>query len=113
MKKVLVLLTLIVGLPIFSQNAIYTDNDGDGIIEYVLKNSNGRVEETGFYSNGKMTGVWTSYYESGQRKVVARFKNGVKHGTWLIYDSKGRVSTEIVYKEDRKVSATQHKYAVN
>lgn len=113
MKNLIVLLLVFMSLPTFAQQAIYTDNDGDGIIEYTLYNKNGKVEETGFYVNGKMTGTWTSYYPNGKKKMVAKFRNGVKHGTWLVYDSKNRVVTEVVYNNNKKVSASQHNYASN
>ena len=113
MKNLIVLLLVFMSLPVMAQQALYTDNDGDGVIEYTLLNNNGKVEETGFYLNGKMTGTWTSYYPNGKKKMVAKFKNGVKHGTWLVYDTQNRVVTEVVYNNDKKVSASQHNYASN
>jgi antitoxin component YwqK of YwqJK toxin-antitoxin module len=112
MKKIFTLFAVLLTFPILAQNAIYTDQDGDGVIEYELF-KDGLVIEKGFYYNGKMTGTWTSFTPDGKKQMVAKFKNGVKHGYWYVYDNKGRVVTEILYKDDKKVSATQHKYASN
>jgi len=113
MKKILLSFLFVSTTVLFGQRAIYTDNDGDGVIEYTLYDNFGKVSETGYYYNKKMVGTWTSFYPNGKRKVVAKFRNGLKHGTWLVYDDKGRVLNQIVYKEDKKISASQHRYAAN
>lgn len=99
------------GFVSYAQQATYTDNDGDGVIEYVLRDNNGKVIETGFYYNRKMVGTWTSYFPSGKKHTVAKFKNGVKHGNWLMYNESGQVVFNVLFKEGKKVSATQHSYA--
>lgn len=53
MKKILLIITLFISFNSFAQQAIYTDNDGDGVIEYTLKNEMGNVMETGYYLNGR------------------------------------------------------------
>ena len=113
MKTILITTLLFLTSNLFAQKAIYTDNDGDGIIEYTSVSKDGRIQERGFYLNGKMTGSWISYSSNGKKSVVAKFKNGEKHGTWFFYDEKGRITLEVVYKDNRKVSASQHRYASN
>jgi antitoxin component YwqK of YwqJK toxin-antitoxin module len=113
MKNILLMITLLISFNSFAQQAIYTDNDGDGIIEYTLKNEMGNVMETGYYLNGKMTGTWTLYFPNGKKQMVAKFKNGIKHGTWLIYDGNNRLVTEVVYDNNKKLKATQRQYASN
>jgi len=49
MKKNLFIFSLVLGFSMSAQKAIYTDLDGDGVIEYVLKDNNGDVLESGFY----------------------------------------------------------------
>ena len=113
MKNILLILCFLLSIEGFSQQSIYTDEDGDGVIEYTQVSKDGKLVEKGFYYNGKMVGTWTSYYPSGKKQVIAKFKSGVKHGTWYIYDNEGRVVVEVEYKDWLKVSATQHKYASN
>ena len=111
MKNFLLILALIIGVSVNGQNATYTDNDGDGVIEYVLKNNEGVVLETGFYYNRQKVRTWTAYYSDGKKQTVARFKNGLRHGLWSMYDQNGKVVFEVVYKDGKKVSASQHSYA--
>lgn len=113
MRYLFSLLFLILSISGFSQQSIYTDNDGDGIIEYKLIDKKGNSVETGFYYNGKMVGTWTSYFPNGKKQYIARFKNGAKHGKWLTFDTSGRVLYEIYYNEGLRVSATQHQYSSN
>ena len=110
MKKILFLLSFLMFQNLYSQTTQFTDNDGDGVIEYKLVSTSGIVLEEGFYFNNKMVGTWHLYNDNGTVQMVARFKNGLKHGKWLIYDNKGRVKTEIVYVQGRKESATEHRY---
>lgn len=113
MKKVLFIFSLVFGLSMSAQNATYTDQDGDGVIEYVLKDNSGKVLETGSYYNQKKVRTWTSYHPNGKKQTVARFKNGVRHGNWYMYDENGLLVFEITYKDGKKVSASQHSYASN
>jgi antitoxin component YwqK of YwqJK toxin-antitoxin module len=113
MKKNLFIFSLVLGFSMSAQKAIYTDLDGDGVIEYVLKDNNGDVLESGFYYQQKKVKTWVSYYSNGSKQVVGRFKNGQRHGNWFMYDEKGLVIFEISYKNGKKVSASQHSYASN
>jgi len=110
MKKILMTLMLFLGFNLFSQNAIYTDYDGNKIIEYTLQDEYGKVLETGFYFNNKMHGTWTSFFPSGKKQAVVKFRNGIKNGKWFYYDEDGRVLMSITYKDDRKVMVTQNHY---
>jgi antitoxin component YwqK of YwqJK toxin-antitoxin module len=111
MKKILLILGFIIGVSANGQNATYTDNDGDGVIEYVLTNDAGVVLETGFYYNRQKVRTWTSYYPNGKKETVARFRNGLRHGLWVNYDHSGKKVLEVVYKNGKKISASQHSYA--
>lgn len=113
MKKILLFWSLVLGFSMLAQKAHYTDNDGDGVIEYVLVSQNGQVLETGSYYNQKKVRTWTSYHPNGGKQTVAKFKNGLRHGNWFMYDEKGLLVFEITYNEGKKVSASQHSYASN
>ena len=111
MKKLLFLISFFVFQSLYSQTTEFTDNNGDGVIEYKLISQNGILLEEGFYFNNKMVGTWKLYTQDGKLQMVAKFKNGLKHGTWLIYDEKGRIKTEIVYTQNHKESAVEHRYS--
>lgn len=113
MKKIFLLFSLVFAFSMSAQKAYYTDDDGNGVIEYVLLDNEGNKLETGFYCNKKMTGTWISYHPGGKKNVVAKFKNGVRHGNWIIYNQQGQIVYQILYKSGKKVSASQHNYATN
>jgi antitoxin component YwqK of YwqJK toxin-antitoxin module len=110
MKKIILFLLVVLGFSTYGQQSIYTDNDGDGVIEYTLQDKSGNVLETGYYYNGKMYGTWTSFFPNGKKQMVAKFKDGKRNGTWFIYDLQGRITFQIVYKDGLKVSASENRY---
>ena len=44
---------------------------------------NGKVQQDGFFKNGKLDGVWTSYDTNGNKTAIGEYTNGVKTGKWL------------------------------
>jgi antitoxin component YwqK of YwqJK toxin-antitoxin module len=113
MKKIFTIIILIFSINMYSQTSTYTDYDGDGLIEYSKQNEQGRVIETGFYYNNKMHGTWISYYPSGKKQSIVKFRNGVKHGKWIFLDESGRTLLVVLYENDKKIMATQNQYASN
>nr|WP_309760452.1 membrane-binding protein [Flavobacterium sp.] len=49
---------------------------------------NGKVQQEGFFENGKLDGTWISYDENGNKSSVATYDNGVKTGKWLFWNGK-------------------------
>lgn len=111
MKQLLFICSILFSVNLLSQTSIYTDENDDGIIEYSLKSENGKVIETGYFLNWKMHGTWTSYYESGKVHTVAKFRNGLRQGKWRFYDDKGRLTLIVTFDKNRKIMATENKYA--
>jgi antitoxin component YwqK of YwqJK toxin-antitoxin module len=111
MKQTFTILLFLFGFNLLSQTALYTNNDGDNIIEYTLQGEDGKVIETGYYLNNKMHGTWTSYYPSGKTQAIVKFKNGLRHGKWSFFDESGRVLMVVTYDNNKKIMATQNQYA--
>ena len=95
---------------LFSQTTQFTDNDGDGVIEYTLLRNNGTIEEEGFYFNGKMVGTWVPYYPSGTINIKANFRDGLRHGSWLIYDENQKIKFEVLYANGTREKVIEHHY---
>jgi antitoxin component YwqK of YwqJK toxin-antitoxin module len=113
MKTILIITLLFLTSNLFAQKTIYTDNSGNGVIEYTLIDKDGKIQEKGFYFNNKRTGTWTRYSSSGQKCEVAKFKDGKRHGTWSFYDETGKKIFEVVYRDNKKISASEHRYSSN
>jgi antitoxin component YwqK of YwqJK toxin-antitoxin module len=46
---------------------------------------NGKIQQEGFYKDGKLDGVWTSYDSSGNKLAVGSYENGSKTGKWFFW----------------------------
>jgi antitoxin component YwqK of YwqJK toxin-antitoxin module len=66
--------------------------------EYVEYFNDGVVMRKGNYENGKMTGPWEEFHPNGKRSILYRYKNGVKHGYSIAYDTNmNRIGEQYFY----------------
>ncbi|MFD1603444.1 toxin-antitoxin system YwqK family antitoxin [Flavobacterium artemisiae] len=47
---------------------------------------NGRIQQEGFFKDGKLDGVWVSYDERGNKTVEGEYNEGMKTGNWTFYN---------------------------
>ncbi len=47
---------------------------------------NGKVQQQGFYKDGKLDGVWVSYDQKGNKLAVGEYTDGVKTGKWIFFN---------------------------
>ena len=93
-----------------AQSISVNDWDNNGILEYVKYSDKGVKLEEGFILDGKYHGRWTSYEESGKIRVVAQFKYGKKDGVWEFYNDNGEITHQVVYADNKRVSASLIRY---
>lgn len=74
---------------------------------------NGKVQQEGFFKNGKLEGIWTSFDENGNKLSVATYANGEKIGKWLFWNgnklnkveySNSRIASVKTWKQDALVN---------
>lgn len=82
-------------------------NLGKGLSKVTWYYDNGTVAEEGFYLNGKKHGTWTSYDEQGKKTALANWLSDKKEGKSFIMYENGNVKYEIVYSDNKKISATE------
>lgn len=64
----------------------------------------GQLKMSGKLNNeGQKDGVWTSYFENGQKNSEANFKNGVNHGYSMVWYPNGNVRYFGDYNNGKKV----------
>lgn len=85
MKKIAILTALFVSFISFSQQKNVVLEEVDGLVKATYLFSNGNIQQEGFFKDGKLDGTWTSYDESGNKKSVAEYKQGVKVGKWFFW----------------------------
>lgn len=110
MKKLFLMVCVFFTQTIFAQTVTITDWNNDDILEYVKHSSDGTKLEEGEFLNGKYHGTWYSYYDNGTISAIANFKNGKRNGKWRFFNYDGILLTEVVYKDNRKISANQYRY---
>ncbi len=66
---------------------------------------NGKVQQEGFFKDGKLDGVWVSYDEKGNKKAVGEYADGVKTGKWIFFNESNLC--EVAYV-DSKVSSVKN-----
>jgi antitoxin component YwqK of YwqJK toxin-antitoxin module len=109
MKRYLMLLILTLSsFALYGQNKSYV-GDPDGNVEYTSKTDDGRLIEKGNYWIGKKSGIWYSYHTNGEVQSIALFKNDKRDGKWKFFNEDGLLIAEVVYKDDRRISAVLHK----
>lgn len=69
---------------------------------------NGKVQQEGYFSEGKLDGKWSSYDEKGSLKAVAEYTNGEKTGKWVYY-SNGIALNEVNYSNNHIATITSSK----
>ncbi|MEN2398242.1 membrane-binding protein [Flavobacterium sp. MC2016-06] len=60
---------------------------------------NGKVQQEGFFKDGKLDGVWVSYDEKGNKIAVGEYSEGLKTGKWVFFNEKGL--SEVAYQDSR------------
>ncbi|WDF59998.1 membrane-binding protein [Flavobacterium sp. KACC 22758] len=66
---------------------------------------NGKVQQEGFFKDGKLDGVWVSYDEKGNKKAVGEYTEGVKTGKWIYFNENNL--SEVAYV-DNKVNSVKN-----
>ena len=66
------------------------------LIEYYAEGTSRKFVEV--YQGGVKNGNFTSWYKSGQLKVVGKFAENRRTGTWKWYTENGELEYSFVYK---------------
>ena len=98
---------LIISLLIFSVGFSQKEYDINHVLEkkgvYIKKFSNEEVNgsvyqmfgdikmDLGYIKNGKKEGLWTWWFENGEKKNEGSFKGGLEFGLWTYYNEDGSI----------------------
>jgi len=105
------LLTLLTCLFILSPNVVLSETIEDLVQRegiYYKKFSDvpftGKTtgEIQGTYRNGKMHGLWVSYWDNGQLLGKGNWKDGKMHGLWVSYWDNGQLMGKGNWKDGKK-----------
>ena len=68
---------------------------------------NGKVQQEGFFKDGKLDGIWVVFHENGNKKATGLYANGEKTGKWFFWN--GTNLSEVDYSDSRVASVKNWK----
>ena len=99
MKKYIIMTALLLsGIAFAQDNNVKLEAVGD-LVKTTYYFDNGKTQQEGFYKNGKLEGVWTSYDINGAKTAVATYKGGEKVGKWFFWNNE--VVHEVDYSQSK------------
>jgi antitoxin component YwqK of YwqJK toxin-antitoxin module len=102
MKKYIILSAILfTGITFAQENNPELEAVGE-LVKTTYYFENGKVQQEGFFKNGKLDGVWTSYDANGNKLAVANYDNGEKTGKWFFWT--GTNLNEVDYSNSRIAS---------
>jgi antitoxin component YwqK of YwqJK toxin-antitoxin module len=102
MKKYIILSAILFSALTFAQeNNPKLEAVGE-LVKTTYYFENGKIQQEGFFKDGKLDGVWTSYDVNGNKLAVATYDNGEKTGKWFFWN--GTNLNEVDYSNSRIAS---------
>ena len=95
MKKLLLALFLVSAVS-FSQEKQPKFEKQGGLVKATYYYDNGNIKVQGFFKNKKLTGIWTSFDQAGNKTQIGQYNNGKKVGKWFVWNNDNL--KEITYK---------------
>ena len=105
MKNIITLLALVAVVALGSaqetkKNEYVVDKSDSNLIKATLYHDNGKVAQTGFYTqDNKLQGEWISYDTNGNKTAIAKYNNGRKVGSWMFFQ--GETIKEVTYMNSK------------
>ena len=102
MKKIFILGALLIsGLTFAQTGKPFLEQEGN-LVKATYYYENGKVQQQGYFKDGKLTGQWVAFDESGNKKSIGEYTNGEKTGKWIVWNNKSL--SEVDYSDSRVAS---------
>jgi antitoxin component YwqK of YwqJK toxin-antitoxin module len=102
MKKVFILGALLIsGLTFAQTTKPFLEQEGE-LVKATYYYENGKVQQQGYFKDGKICGQWVAFDQNGNKKSVGEYANGEKTGKWLFWNDKSL--SEVDYSDSRVAS---------
>lgn len=108
MKKYIVIAAILISGMIFAQNTKPKLEAVGKLVKATYFHDNGKVQQEGFYKNGKLQGEWTSYDANGAKTAIATYDKGQKTGKWFFWNDS--VLSEVDYSNNQIASVKNWKH---
>ena len=102
MKKILILgAFLLVGVGFAQTTKPVLEQEGN-LVKATYYYDNGKVQQQGYFKDGKLTGQWIAFDEQGNKKSIGTYVNGDKTGKWFFWNNDSL--SEVDYSDSRVAS---------
>ncbi|SHF90223.1 MORN repeat variant [Flavobacterium segetis] len=108
MKKYIILSAILFSSVSFAQESKPQLDAVGELVKATYYFENGKIQQEGFFKNGKLDGVWTSYDNKGNKQAVATYNDGEKTGKWFFWSD--TTITEVDYSNSRIASVKKGKH---
>lgn len=108
MKKCVILVAILFsGILVAQEAKPVLEAVGHNKVKATYYYENGKVQQEGFFKDGKLDGVWVAFDENGNKKSTGVYANGEKTGKWFFWN--GSNLSEVDYSDSRVASVKNWK----
>jgi antitoxin component YwqK of YwqJK toxin-antitoxin module len=86
MKKFMIIGAVLISSMIFAQKGTPKLEVVDNMVKATYYYDNGKIQQEGFFKDGKLEGMWIAYDAQGNKLSVGEYSNGQKTGKWFFYN---------------------------
>ena len=87
MKKYMIIGAVLMSSMLFAQEQSPKLEVVDNMVKATYYYDNGKVQQEGFFKDGKLEGKWVSYDAQGNKLSVGEYSNGQKTGKWFFWNA--------------------------
>lgn len=102
MKKIVFLGAFLFSGVVFAQTAKPVLEQEGNLVKATYYYENGKMQQQGYFKDGKLEGQWVSFDENGNKASMAEYTNGQKTGKWFFWNNKSL--SEVDYSDSRVAS---------
>ena len=113
MKNLMIMAVLLLSSVVNAQeNKPVLEQEGD-LVKATYYYGNGKVQQQGFFKDGKLEGQWVSFDINGNKKSIAEYSNGEKTGKWFFWNNKTLAEVDYTKNKIEKVKSWREEAIVN
>ncbi len=102
MKKILILGVFLLSGVAFAQTTKPVLEQEGNLVKATYYYDNGKIQQQGYFKDGKLTGQWIAFDEQGNKKSIGTYVNGDKTGKWFFWNNDSL--SEVDYSDSRVAS---------
>ena len=86
MKKYMIFAAVLISGMISAQDKAPKLEEAGSRVKATYYYDNGKIQQEGFFKDGKPDGKWVAYDSEGNKQSVGQYANGQKTGKWFFWN---------------------------